>query len=57
MIVCDQMAYIQSGGGIVIDSKPEQEYIEFINKAKALWKAVQFSEQRLAGLNTRSEPK
>jgi anthranilate synthase component I len=28
--------YIQSGAGIVADSKPEKEYLETINKAKAL---------------------
>ena len=28
--------YIQSGAGIVADSIPEKEYLETINKAKAL---------------------
>ena len=28
--------YIQSGAGIVADSKPEKEYLETVNKAKAL---------------------
>ena len=32
--------YVQAGAGIVADSKPEKEYIETINKAKALMKAV-----------------
>jgi anthranilate synthase component 1 len=32
--------YVQSGAGIVADSKPEQEYQETINKAKALMKAI-----------------
>tara|TARA_B100000963_G_scaffold334239_1_gene327262 strand:+ start:2991 stop:4448 length:1458 start_codon:yes stop_codon:yes gene_type:complete len=32
--------YVQAGAGIVADSKPEKEYIETVNKAKALMKAV-----------------
>jgi para-aminobenzoate synthetase component 1 len=48
MVVADQTAYIQAGAGIVIDSNPEKEYIESINKAKALWKAIEFSEQRMS---------
>jgi anthranilate synthase component 1 len=32
--------YVQAGAGIVADSKPEQEYAETVNKAKALMKAV-----------------
>ena len=32
--------YVQAGAGIVADSKPNQEYAETVNKAKALMKAV-----------------
>ncbi len=32
--------YVQAGAGIVADSKPEKEYIETVNKAKALMSAV-----------------
>ena len=32
--------YVQAGAGVVADSKPEKEYSETINKAKALLKAV-----------------
>ena len=32
--------YVQAGAGIVADSKPEKEYTETVNKAKALMKAV-----------------
>ena len=32
--------YVQAGAGIVADSKPEREYAETINKAKALMRAV-----------------
>ena len=32
--------YIQSGAGIVADSVPEKEYLETVNKAKALIKSL-----------------
>ncbi len=32
--------YVQAGAGIVADSIPEKEYVETVNKAKALMKAV-----------------
>ena len=32
--------YVQAGAGVVSDSKPEKEYLETVNKAKALMKAV-----------------
>ena len=35
----DGVAYIQAGAGIVIDSIPTNEYIESLNKAKAMWQA------------------
>ena len=33
--------YVQSGAGIVADSKAENEYLETVNKAKALLKAIE----------------
>ncbi len=36
----DGTSHIQAGAGIVIDSIPEKEYQESLNKAKALWKAL-----------------
>ena len=33
--------YVQAGAGIVADSKPENEYKETVNKAKALLKAIE----------------
>ncbi|GGG87833.1 anthranilate synthase component I family protein [Paenibacillus radicis (ex Gao et al. 2016)] len=45
MAVKDGLVHVQAGAGIVIDSDPEREYYESLSKAKALWKAVQFSEQ------------
>lgn len=44
LVAKDQIGYIQAGAGIVIDSDPEREYAECLNKAKVLWKAVQLSE-------------
>lgn len=43
--VMDGICHIQAGAGIVIDSVPEREFRECLSKAKALWKAVQYSEQ------------
>ena len=39
-IIKNNKFYVQAGAGVVADSKPEKEYIETINKAKALMKAV-----------------
>lgn len=47
MIIKEGVAYLQSGAGIVYDSDPEQEYIETVNKAKALFNAVEFAEKGL----------
>ena len=43
-VIKDQMIYIQSGAGVVADSIPKEEYIETINKAKAMFKAVSIAE-------------
>lgn len=40
----DGVAYIQAGAGIVIDSVPENEYVESMNKAKAMWQAKAMAE-------------
>lgn len=40
----DGMAYIQAGAGIVIDSIPSAEYVESLNKAKAVWQAKAMAE-------------
>lgn len=39
--------YVQAGGGIVLDSKPEAEYQETENKARAMLKALEMSEGEL----------
>ncbi|GKU77046.1 anthranilate synthase component I family protein [Paenibacillus sp. L3-i20] len=45
MAVQNGQVHVQAGAGIVIDSDPEREYIESLSKAKALWKAIQYSER------------
>ncbi len=40
IVVKNNIAYVQAGGGIVADSVPEKEYFETINKAKALIEAI-----------------
>ena len=37
------VAYIQVGAGVVADSEPEREYEETLNKAQALFKALQIA--------------
>ena len=44
-VIQNQLIYIQSGAGVVADSVPEEEYIEALNKAKAMFKAVSVAEQ------------
>ncbi|MEK4128168.1 anthranilate synthase component I family protein [Solibacillus sp. FSL W8-0474] len=41
----DGIVYIQAGAGIVIDSIPENEFIESMNKAKAMWQAKAMAEE------------
>jgi len=40
IIIKDNLAYIQAGAGIVADSIPQKEYLESVNKAKALIEAI-----------------
>lgn len=40
-IIKDQTLYTQAGGGIVADSTPDAEWAETMNKARAIFKAVQ----------------
>jgi anthranilate synthase component 1 len=43
MFVSRGNVYVQAGAGIVADSIPEREYIETINKAKALMQAYEIA--------------
>ncbi|MEA1929145.1 MAG: anthranilate synthase component I [Candidatus Auribacterota bacterium] len=48
ILVKDKTAFIQAGAGIVADSVPEKEYQECLNKARALFRAVQMAEGGLS---------
>jgi len=43
-LIKDSKIYIQSGAGIVADSIPESEFMETVNKAKGMLKAVVLAE-------------
>lgn len=43
-VIKNDRIYIQSGAGMVVDSIPENEFLETINKAKGMLKAVAFAE-------------
>jgi anthranilate synthase component 1 len=47
LVIKDQVAYIQAGGGVVADSVPALEYQETVNKAKAMMRAVEMAERGL----------
>ena len=44
MVIKAGKAYLQAGGGVVADSVPATEYLESINKAKALLRAIEVAE-------------
>ncbi|HDY87035.1 MAG TPA: anthranilate synthase component I [bacterium] len=44
ILIKDGKAYIQAGAGIVADSVPEREYQECVNKAMAMFKAIEMAE-------------
>ena len=47
VVVKDGKAYVQAGGGTVADAQPAYEYNESVNKAKAVFRAIELaSEQR-----------
>jgi anthranilate synthase component 1 len=39
--VSEGKAYVQAGAGVVADSDPTKEYEETVNKAKAMFKAIE----------------
>ncbi|MCX7015180.1 MAG: anthranilate synthase component I [Candidatus Sumerlaeota bacterium] len=47
LLIKEGMSWVQAGGGIVADSDPATEYQETVNKASALFRAVEFAEQGL----------
>jgi len=42
-IIKDGKVHIQAGGGTVFDARPENEYRESVNKAKAMFRAVEMA--------------
>ena len=50
-IIKDGRVYVQAGGGIVADSRPAEEWMESMNKAKAVLKAA---EMAISGLDVHS---
>jgi anthranilate synthase component 1 len=47
LVVKDGKVHLQAGAGIVADSDPAAEYVETLNKAKAVVKAIEMAEQGL----------
>jgi anthranilate synthase component 1 len=47
LVIKDNKAYIQAGGGVVADSVPSLEYQETVNKARAMMRAVEMAEEGL----------
>ncbi len=45
IILTDELAYVQAGGGVVADSVPSLEYEETLNKARALLRAIKVGEK------------
>jgi anthranilate synthase component I len=43
-VVKDGLVHVQAGGGTVADAKPDYEYRESVNKAKAMFQAVALAE-------------
>jgi anthranilate synthase component 1 len=45
MVIKDDVAYIQAGGGVVADSVPESEYQETLHKAQSSLRAIEEAER------------
>jgi anthranilate synthase component 1 len=44
IVAKDGRTYIQAGAGLVADSVPETEYVETLNKARAMLQAIEMAE-------------
>ncbi len=44
-VIKDGIAYVQAGGGVVADSVPQNEYYETLNKARAMFTAIELAEE------------
>lgn len=47
IVLRDEEVLVQAGAGIVADSVPEHEYAETVNKARALFRAIEMAERGL----------
>src|SRR5882672_10996979 len=45
VVVAEGVAYVQAGAGVVADSRPEREFEETLEKAGAMFKAIEMAEQ------------
>jgi anthranilate synthase component 1 len=45
VLLKDGTAFVQAGGGVVADSQPEGEYQESVNKAMAVFRAIEQAEE------------
>jgi anthranilate synthase component 1 len=45
VVVAEGVAYVQAGAGVVADSRPEREFEETLEKAGAMFKAVEMAEE------------
>jgi anthranilate synthase component 1 len=43
VVVKDGVAHVQAGGGTVADAQPAYEYVESVNKAKAVFRAIELA--------------
>ena len=46
-VIKDEQLYIQAGAGIVYDSVPENEWVETMSKARAIFRAVALAKMGL----------
>jgi anthranilate synthase component 1 len=46
MVICQGKIYVQAGAGLVADSDPTKEYQETVNKAAAMLRAIEVTQQR-----------
>ncbi|HKW06382.1 MAG TPA: anthranilate synthase component I [Candidatus Dormibacteraeota bacterium] len=44
VVIADGIAFVQAGAGVVADSRPEREYEETLEKAGAMFKAIEMAE-------------
>ena len=45
VVIAEGIAYVQAGAGVVADSRPEREFEETLEKAGAMFKAIEMAEE------------